>query len=224
MSLPAPRARFQDYWRRLGLREQAMTISAPCITWRRTDALNEVERFVWERVRGARRLLDFGAGDQALRRKLLAAGFAGSYETYDASPEFPTTYQDPGEIEGVFDAVLCLEVLEHLPLEEGLALRERLLAWTAPGGWLIISTPNPACVLSPFSRDETHVHLYPLHDLLAWALAAGLAPEARRVKFLPPRLTLVQHLRLQAQRVLCYLIGADRADGLVMAARRPAGV
>jgi len=212
---------FEKYWMRIRLREQAMAIPAPCVSWRRTEGFNAVEQLIWERVKDAQRILDFGSGDQSLRKKFVAADYKGRYETFDVSREMPTTWSAVSDIAGTFQAVICLEVIEHLPLAEGLALRETLLSWVAPGGWLILSTPNPACIQSPFSRDETHLHLYPLHDLLTWALAAGLVPEARRVKLLPERLPRSARLRLLVQRVLCYVIGADRADGLLVMARRP---
>jgi 2-polyprenyl-3-methyl-5-hydroxy-6-metoxy-1,4-benzoquinol methylase len=182
--------------------------------------LNEVEQLIWNRVRSATRILDYGSGDQALRRKFVEAGYQGEYQTFDVSPEFSTTCTSPDEIDGMFGAVLCLEVLEHMSLAEGLRLRDRLLQWVAPGGWLILSTPNPACILSPFAADETHRHVYPLHDLLTWALAAGMSVEARRVKILPERLTVPMRMRLFTQRVICYLAGVDRADGLLVLARR----
>jgi hypothetical protein len=150
------------------------------------------------------------------------AGYQGDYQTFDVSPEFPTTWTSPGEIDGVFGAVLCLEVLEHLSLEEGLRLRDRLLQWVAPGGWLILSTPNPACILSPFAADETHRHVYPLHDLLTWALAAGLTVEARRVKILPERLTVSMRMRLFTRRVICaWQASIGRRLALVLAKRAP---
>ena len=220
MNIPGSAEPFQKYWRRIRLREQAMAIPAPCIAWQRRESLNEVEQLIWERVKDVSRILDFGSGDQALRKKFLAAGYKGTYETFDPSPEFPTTWTNPSAIEGPFGAVICLEVIEHMPLAEGLALRKKLLSWVGPNGWLIISTPNPGCVLSPFSRDETHIHLYPLHDLLTWAMTEGLTVEARRVKLLPDQVTLITRARLLAQRVLCYLIGVDRADGIMILAHR----
>ena len=212
---------FRRYWKRLELREKAYDVPAPCISWRRVPGLNEVEALLWTTVRGASTLLDYGSGDQSLKRKILEAGFQGRYETFDLSDELPTTHRRAEEIRGPFDAVLCLEVIEHMPLEAGLALRDRLVDLLAPGGVLALSTPNPACVVSPFSHDETHLHLYPLADLVAWARSRGLAVEARRVELLPPRLPVSLRLRLLARRVLCAILGADRADGLLLICRRP---
>jgi len=213
--------RFRRYWTRLDLREKAYDVPAPCISWRRVPGLNEVEALVWATVRGASTLLDYGSGDQSLRRKLLEAGYQGRYETFDLSDEFPTTHRQAEDIRGPFDAVLCLEVIEHLPLEAGMALRDRLVDLLAPGGVLVLSTPNPACVVSPFASDETHLHLYPLRDLVAWARGRGLAVEARRVQVLPPRVSVGLRMRLLARRVLCAILGADRADGLLLICRRP---
>jgi SAM-dependent methyltransferase len=213
---------FEDYWSRIALREKAYSIPAPCITWQRVDGFNEVQEMIWGEISGAQRLLDFGSGDQSFREKCVARGFQGAYETYDVSPEFPTTYRSEAEISGQFDAVLCLEVLEHLPLPEGLKLRDRLANLVGPGGVLVLSTPNPACVLSPFAGDETHVKLYPLHDLLIWAMTRRFEVLARRVKYLPPCVSLSVRFRLLVQRALCFALGADRADGLVVVCRRPA--
>jgi SAM-dependent methyltransferase len=214
-------ALFDNYWRRIQLRKEAMTIPAPCLRWQRMPGFNQVERFIWDQTHKAYRILDFGSGDQSMRNKFLAAGFQGEYATFDVSPEFPTTYRSVDDIRGTFDAVLCLEVIEHMPLREGLELRKQLLSWVAPGGTLVLSTPNPGCISSPFARDETHLHLYALHDLLTWALSAGLQPVARRVKLLPDKFGWSGRLRLLVQRVLCYAIGSDYADGLLIIARKP---
>ena len=131
------------------------------------------------------------------------------------------TYRCIDETRGLFDTVLCLEVIENMPLSDGIELRERLLSLVAPGGTLVLSAPNPGCISSPFARDETHLHVYALHDLLTWALSAGLQPIACRVKLLPDKFDWHGSLRLLIQRVLCYAIGSDYADGLLIVARKP---
>jgi SAM-dependent methyltransferase len=209
---------FSNYWKKIQLRQQAMSIDAKCINWKFSTEFNEVEKLIWSKTKRAKRLLDYGSGDQSLKKKYMSAGFCGLYETFDITPEFETTWIDPDEIKGSFDAILCLEVIEHMPLEKGLILRENLFNLLAPGGWLILSTPNPACIRSPYAADETHVHLYPLHDLLAWALEKGLKPEAKRIKLLPEKITIPQRLRLLFQKIMCYMIGVDRADGLLIMA------
>jgi 2-polyprenyl-3-methyl-5-hydroxy-6-metoxy-1,4-benzoquinol methylase len=43
-----------------------------------------------------------------------------------------------------FDAVVCLYVLIHLPLEEQPALLGRIAGWLRPGGWLLATTGQRA--------------------------------------------------------------------------------
>jgi SAM-dependent methyltransferase len=210
------RQHYRHYWRRMALREQAERYRAPCVAWYHHDGLNPAERLVFDRVRGARRLLDFGAGDLRLKRKLLAAGFLGRYESLDVSEEFPHDYTDLDQVRGPFDAVLCLEVVEHLPLAAFEPLLTRLCDLLEPGGVLILSTPNPLCVVPMWARDAGHVQQYPLHDLIAAFLARGLAVEPYRVRFVPARPSVGQRLRLVSQRMLCYLLSVDYADGLLV--------
>src|SRR5688572_14548595 len=110
MDMPRSVEPFEKYRRRIRLRQQALTIPGSSITWRRMEYFNEVEQLIWESVKDAPRSLDFGSGDQALKRKFLAAGYKGTYEAFDLSPEFPTTWTNPEAIEGPFGAVICLEV------------------------------------------------------------------------------------------------------------------
>jgi SAM-dependent methyltransferase len=211
---------YRHYWRRMELRAQAERLRAPCLRWYHSEALNPTERLVFERVRGAGRLLDFGAGDLRLKRKFLTAGFAGRYETLDVSDEFPHEYSDLGQVRGVFGAILCLEVIEHLPLAAFETLLGGLVDRLEPGGVLIISTPNPLCVVPMWARDSGHIQQYPLHDLVAALLARELAVDAFRVRFVPARPSLSQRLRLLSQRALCYLLAVDYADGLLVIGTR----
>jgi hypothetical protein len=212
---------YRQYWRRMELRQQAEGYRAPCLRWHHGEALNPAERVVFERVRGAARLLDVGAGDLRLKRKFTAAGFAGRYESLDVSEEFPHDYTDLEQVQGLFGAVLCLEVIEHLPLAAFEGLVGRLTALLEPGGVLVISTPNPLCVVPMWARDSGHIQQYPLHDLIAALLARGLAVDPFLVRFVPARPSAGQRLRLLSQRVLCYLLAVDYADGLLVIGTRP---
>lgn len=77
---------------------------------------------------------------------------------------------EPGEVDGIF----CSQVAEHLDTPQLLALLEICLRKLAPGGPIVMETPNPE-TLSIFARffytDLTHVR--PIHpDALRWAMEA----------------------------------------------------
>lgn len=80
-------------------------------------------------------------------------------------------------VDGSFEAITCLEVLEHV--EQPDAVLEVLADRLAPGGRLIATTPNPANrfpYYDPARSDPTHISLHPP----AWwgeaAATAGLVP------------------------------------------------
>ena len=211
---------YRHYWRRMQFREQAQRYRAPCLRWFHSERLNPAERVIFERVRAAARLLDFGAGDLRLKRKFTEAGFPGRYETLDISEEFPHEYTDLGQVRGPFGAILCLEVIEHLPLTAFESVIGRLCELLEPGGVLVLSTPNPLCIVPMWSRDSGHIQQYPLHDLIADLLARGLSVDPYRVRFVPARPSLAQRARLLSQRALCYLLAVDYADGLLVIGTR----
>ena len=135
------RGHYKDYWRRMAFREEAQRYRAPCLDWYHTKRLNPAEEVVFERVKGAGRLLDFGAGDLRLKEKFLRAGFRGRYETLDLSEEFPHDYTQIGDVRGRFAAILCLEVIEHMPLASFDPTVTALCDLLEPGGMAVISTP-----------------------------------------------------------------------------------
>lgn len=91
-----------------------------------------------------------------------------------------------GEPEGSFDAMLCLDVLEHVVTPERIV--RHLLRWVRPGGHVIVSVPNTlhialvAALLGPPMRfQETsaasvshHLRFFTLADILAMLDALGL--------------------------------------------------
>jgi hypothetical protein len=213
---------YLNYWKRKDLMRTPPLF--PVRRWWATDGLCDVERVYFDAVRSAARLLDVGAGDLRVRRKLLAAGFAGTYDTQDIGTEFAYTYRSLDEVAGRYDAVLCLDVLEHLRLEDGLGLFGRLVGLLNPGGVLVVQTPNARCVRHPLGWDMTHVHVYNLPDLWAYARALGLEAAGYRVWFAPERLSPAAWVRAAAARfVAARLLGCDYADNIALVARKPAG-
>ena len=149
--------------------------------------------------------------------KFLAAGFKGRYDTLDIGKEFDYTYHDLSEVNDRYEAILCLDVIEHLPLPQGLDLLEKLKNLLVPGGILIVQTPNARCIRHPLSTDMTHCQVYNPGDLWSFLTCLGMKVEGFRVVFgrrswLPWRLLF--------DLATCFLIvkvlNCDFADNLLV--------
>lgn len=194
----------------------------PVKRWWDTEGFCEAERIFFEAVRGTASLLDVGTGDLRVMKKFRAAGYQGRYETLDAGTEYRYTFNSLQEVKTPYEAILCLDVIEHLPLHEGLKLIMDLIGLLCPGGTLVLQTPNARCIHNPLSWDMTHVHIYNLNDLWAYFVSLGMTTHGYRVLFAPPRFTAVQYLRYAFG---AYLIGrvlhADYAHNILVIAQKP---
>lgn len=192
--------------------------------WWETDSLCDIERVYFDAVRNASSLLDVGAGDLRIMRKFQAAGFAGEYHTQDIGTEGRYTYRDVGEVKRKYGAILCLDMIEHLPLQEGLSMLRTVVALLEPGGALVIQTPNAAYLPDPRSWDMTHIHLYNAGDLWAWLTCEGLETTVYRVTIrdehpgpiVSARLAITDYLKRK-------ILGCDFASNIAAVARRPTG-
>jgi len=213
---------YSTYWERKRLLAGPVP-HFPLLRWWPADGLCEIEKVYLDAVKGKARLLDVGAGDLRVMKKLQAAGYAGEYHTQDIGAEYRYTFTDLSEATGPYDAILCLDVIEHIPLEQGLGLIARMTEFLTPGGVLILQTPNARCARSPLGWDMTHVQLYNLTDLWAFARTLGLTADGYRIVFQSgPRLSLRTRLRtLVGKYVTTRLIGADYADNIALIARKP---
>ncbi|MCM2278854.1 MAG: methyltransferase domain-containing protein [Oligoflexia bacterium] len=210
---------FDNYWQFLAKREEFGAVPRPVLRWFRSEGLNPVEQAYFDFLQGSELILDYGAGDMALKRKFGKAGFAGRIETCDLSKDFKYDYGSLAEIEATgrkFDAILVLEVIEHMRLEEFSEFLPRILKLLKPRGKFILSTPNAHSLTGVWSADFTHIKSYPLPDLWAMLSLRGFDCQAYRVIMTPPRLGPRGWLRLQFNRALTNLLGADYATGVTL--------
>lgn len=63
--------------------------------------------------------------------------------------------REPFDLGGVFDLVTCIEVAEHIPIENDATLCNSIARHVAPGGWLIFTAAHPG------QGGEQHVNLRP---------------------------------------------------------------
>lgn len=101
------------------------------------------------------RLLDVGAGPGRTGERVRTRRPHVEIRTLDVDPSTSPDYRSIDEVEGRFDCVLLLEVVEHLAPETACTLLGDLQRVLAPGGRLLVSTPN---VFHPsaYFRDMTH--------------------------------------------------------------------
>jgi 2-polyprenyl-3-methyl-5-hydroxy-6-metoxy-1,4-benzoquinol methylase len=212
---------YRNYWARLQERQRLfLTLSAPCVSTSQDDELNEAQRIIFDRTKNALRILDFGAGDNRLKRKFVAADFQGSYETLDFGDSADHTYSSLSQVNEKFDAIICLEVIEHMTLNDYVDLMDEFGRLLNPNGLLVISTPNPLCVVPTWSLDAGHIQQYPLADLAADFVVRGFDVEAFRVWQGPWPKSLRKRMRLFVMRGPCYLLSVDYAHGILVIGKK----
>jgi SAM-dependent methyltransferase len=126
--------------------------------------------------RGCRRLLEVGADRRRWEPRLLSAMPDLEYLSMDINREHPHDWYDLADVQGSFGGILMLEVIEHLPRDEGVAVLKRLLELLEPQGRLILSTPN---IWYPpqYFRDATHVQPWAYDELGGVLEAVGFELE-----------------------------------------------
>lgn len=176
----------------------------------------------FDAIRTSPSLLDVGAGDLRIMRKFQRAGYQGEYHTQDVGTEGAYTYTDLDEIRTRYRAILCLDVIEHLTLREGLSMVQKMISLLEPGGALVIQTPNAAYIPDPRSWDMTHVHVYNAGDLWAYLKCEGLEVDLYRVALRDEHPGPVVSARLRiTDYVKRRILGCDYANNIAAVARKP---
>lgn len=118
------------------------------------------------------RVLDVGANTRRLQKKIGERLEGVYYKSLDVDKSHPHDYNDMSEVNEKFNLVACLDVVEHLLVEEVFSLVSDVYSLLEEGGLFFVSTPN---VHHPnfFWRDCTHRTPFRYNELAGILYQAG---------------------------------------------------
>jgi 2-polyprenyl-3-methyl-5-hydroxy-6-metoxy-1,4-benzoquinol methylase len=164
-------ARFEDY----SLRVASKFRNRETLLRNRLKLFRRAYRPLLPALAGARRVLDWGCGSGDLLVFLAGAtgaeivGFDPSRSQLACARERCRDLarvhcaSDPAKVQGPFDLVFTSHVVEHVPDEELLTFFRALFDRLAPGGKLVVATPNglnPLAYAFYMASDATHVRMH----------------------------------------------------------------
>ena len=212
---------YLNYWKRKELLKSGVP-AFPLLRWWFSEKLCEVETVIFSQLKDRDTVLDVGAGNLRTMFKFQQAGYIGEYHTQDIGEEFTYTYKTIDEISSQYPVIICLDVIEHLQLHEGLKLIHSLVNLLEPGGVIVIQTPNARCIRNPMSWDMTHLHSYNIFDLWAYLTSLTLHVDGYRVTFDNQKTNFFQRIiSLCSRYLISQIIGLDYADNIVLIANKP---
>ncbi len=188
--------------------------------------IDAFDRTIFGHVKDCGSLLDIGAGNKVTERKLRKLGFQGRIDTLDRVGG-NHRYSDLDEVEEKYDAILLLEVIEHLPIATRTEYLDTMIGrLLKPGGVILISTPN-ADHINAFNREcWTHCQAVPMRDLFCFFDAVQFKTELYLVKILPstrgPLRALKERIRRTVYKVICYFLYTNPEERILVAATRDA--
>ncbi len=171
-----------------------------------------------ETIRDGEKVLDIGASNRNLEARLKRHFPGLLYKSMDIDREQTHDYYSLDDICESFDCVLLFEVLEHLPLEEGIRLIRRVHELLGSGGRLILTTPN---VFNPgrYWMDATHKVAYCYDELAGLLMANGFQI---RVMYRTYNDAFLRYLfRVYVMSPLHRYLGVDFAKSILVVAEKP---
>jgi len=176
-------------------------------------------RILQSALQGKRSVLDVGAYDRYYERVLRALGVCAIYKSCDVdNADCRHDYTDFLTVPDSFDAILLLELLEHLDLTEGIRFIEHAACLLNPGGLLVVSTPNAAHPNQVWRSEVSHVRPWPAADLFAHLKCAGFDKVEIYRQYLASRRR--RRVR-QIVKLLYRLMELDHAQSLMAFAWKP---
>lgn len=102
--------RYRDYWRRKDLLAKSVP-HFPVRRWWGSAELCDIEGVYFEAIRQSPEVLDVGAGDLRMMKRMQAAGYRGTWHNQDIGTEFAYDYARIEDVTRQYGAVLCLDVI-----------------------------------------------------------------------------------------------------------------
>ena len=101
-------------------------------------------------------LLEIGAGDRGLKKKISKIWPDCSYFSFDIDRNINHDFYQLEDISGNYDLICMFEVIEHVPPDIALCILKKCYEVIKPGKKMMITTPN---IYYPpgYLRDATHV-------------------------------------------------------------------
>jgi len=120
--------------------------------------------FILKHVADGDKILEIGASARDLEMRIKEHLPHILYRSMDIDREGTHDYYSLDDVGEKFDVILLFEVIEHLDLDDGIAMLQRIYSLLNPGGRFILSTPN---TFKPgqFWRDVTHKVAYCYDEL-----------------------------------------------------------
>ncbi len=166
------------------------------------------------RIAAGFRVIDVGGSDGAFGRRLAESV---SYATVDVDPAHHADHASLDEVgDASADVVTCFETIEHLALEEALALVAGFARVLKPGGRLFRSTPNVHHPWS-FRNSATHMTPFPYDELGGLLESCGLRVEAL---YRCHRDSVPKRVVRFLARPLYRILGVDYAKSVLVVAQR----
>lgn len=176
-------------------------------------------------------ILDVGCGEGALLSFLQERGYR-NLEGFDLSPENIAICHGRGlgfvrghdalrleTFDGAraYNAIFCLDLIEHIPKEQAVPFLRQVRARLAPGGYAVLQTPNMGSVHALYYRYDDLSHEYGLTENAALSLmtTAGFEEEKVQVRACWNATTWLGYLRE------VYLRGLHLAVWLAEGSYRP---
>lgn len=124
------------------------------------------------REMAGKKMLDVGGGARFVSELCRELNKGIEYKSMDKDHSFFHDYYSLDDVHEKFDCIFLLDVIEHLPLNDGISMLAQCRELLSPKGKLVVTIPNN---LHPtaYTVDCTHITSYRYNDLGGLIIASG---------------------------------------------------